>query len=365
MKRTISLLVLIALALTLFVSCDDHEHDFSKKWSKDSDYHWHACSVENCSEKSDREEHDFEVVTDENGDRKNVCSVCGEENDKVPTAPEHEHVYAEEYSTSENFHWYACTVENCYEMNEREEHHYSSPEVSYSEKLITTKYVCDDCGYTYTDEIEVSTKVDDAMSWNEAFEGFELKNFDMYVYFGPHDNPENVNHCKIADDTVFYELGSGMVFYAQKNADGTYVTYFVDKENDRYVIDAEAGDLYFERAKVEPVLHISFADNFEKFTYDAELAAYVYDGVIEAEATYPNGSTVTLYCFNNKVVIANGEIVSIDAEYAFDMEKVGKEYYRFAYYDIGYTNFSIPKNVIDNAMTEEEFGENIGVRPEE
>ena len=46
---------------------DTHEHTFSKQWSNDETYHWHAATCEHTSEVRDKAEHTFA-----NG----VCTVC-------------------------------------------------------------------------------------------------------------------------------------------------------------------------------------------------------------------------------------------------------------------------------------------------
>ena len=106
MKRFLSLFVLIALLATLLVSCNlpGHEHTFAEEWTSDSDYHWHACTAsEECTEKSDSAAHDYETTTDAAGKLINLCKVCGYSNEKVSTAPAHDHVFAEEYAHSSGY----------------------------------------------------------------------------------------------------------------------------------------------------------------------------------------------------------------------------------------------------------------------
>ena len=195
MKKIIAFALLFTMIFAMLASCtEEHEHDFEKEWSSDSDYHWHACTaVDGCDKKDDKEAHDFEIVTDENGDPINKCKVCGETNTKVNTAPEHEHVFAEELTASENFHWYPCTVEGCYEASEKSEHSFGNPEVTYGDKKISIKQTCVDCAYEKVEEQTVKTEVDDALAWDNAFKNFRLTNFTMDVFLVSGDYTHN-NH---------------------------------------------------------------------------------------------------------------------------------------------------------------------------
>ncbi|MBQ8341231.1 MAG: hypothetical protein IJY22_02500 [Clostridia bacterium] len=70
MKKTLSLLLAIALCLSLsvlFTACG-HEHTFSTDWSKDDTHHWHACTGKDCTEIADKAEHSY--------GESNTC-VCG------------------------------------------------------------------------------------------------------------------------------------------------------------------------------------------------------------------------------------------------------------------------------------------------
>ena len=331
-------------AFTL-ASCDDHEHVFEDKWTSDSDYHWHACENANCDEYEDKDEHDFELTYDENGDPYNKCKVCGKKNTKVSTAPAHDHVFAEEYTSSENFHWYACEVEGCFEASEKAEHQFANPEVEYEDSKITMTYVCQICEYEKVESKTVETQVDDATDWNDTFENFELKNFSMYVYLGSVDN-DDTRHCMVDDDTVYYCIPGAREFYSQKNSDGTYTKYV--KEGGKFVKSEDVDGAWFTSGATEPVIRISFADNFDKFVYDAESASYTCDEALEAEYTNFAGSEWrTLYCYNSVVKVSDGEISYIQCDYNFELEDDFRS--SFIYYNIGMTDFSVPQSVIDEA----------------
>ncbi|MBP3422334.1 MAG: metallophosphoesterase [Clostridia bacterium] len=54
----------------------EHEHVFSEEWSGNSSYHWHACTVEGCTEKESFVKHSGEALV---CNSKAICSTCGRE----------------------------------------------------------------------------------------------------------------------------------------------------------------------------------------------------------------------------------------------------------------------------------------------
>lgn len=86
-KKILSFLIAICMVLPFgfaLTACGGHEHTASKDYSCDDTYHWKVCTDEDCGEKLDKEEHDFEEETieatiDEEGKTIKTCSVCGKE----------------------------------------------------------------------------------------------------------------------------------------------------------------------------------------------------------------------------------------------------------------------------------------------
>ena len=350
MKKSFSFILAICMCLGLLftlASCEDHEHEFESEWSKDSDYHWHACINSNCEVTKDKEEHDFEVEYDENGAPYNKCSVCGKQNTNVNTAPAHDHIFADEFSSSENFHWKECITAGCFEAIEKNEHQYANPEVEYAASSITMIYVCEVCNYRRIETKTVDTQLDNATHWNEMFENFELTNFSMYVYINGVDD-EDTRHCMVDSDTVYYCIPGGRTFYSQKNPDGTYNTYVKDWENNKYELSDDHTETAFVAGAREPVIRVSFADNFDKFTYDEETASYKCSEAIEAECTNFSGTEwQKMYCYNSVIKVNDGKILYIECDYNFDLDGVGKS--SFIYYNIGITDFSVPPQVVEEA----------------
>lgn len=359
MKKFLSVICLLAMMLTMLVSCEEHEHVFdTDNWVTDDDYHWHACTaVDGCPEVDDKDEHEFEVVEGKDGKMVNQCKVCGETNDKIPTAPEHEHNFSDKLTGGDNYHWYACTVEGCYEQKDKKEHAFGNPEVTYEDSKITTKYVCVDCAFEKIEEQAVKTEVDDALSWNDAFKQFKLTNFTMDVnFFFKEQNMKHNNHCVVTEEDAYYCIPDSNEFYTFTNEDGTYTTYKRRGSNDPFVLLKDKSSTYLVGAQTETVLQVSFEENFDKFTYDAESGSYVCADPIEAKCftALESTETMTLYCYNNVVKIVDGKISYIEASYYFDKSELEIEDKSFKYYNIGISAVEMPQSVIDNAIKEGE-----------
>jgi len=82
MKKGLTLLLMILMVLTVFVSCNEakHEHSYGTEWKYDENNHWHECS---CGEKSEVANHIWdagkitkEATAAEDGVKTYTCSVC-------------------------------------------------------------------------------------------------------------------------------------------------------------------------------------------------------------------------------------------------------------------------------------------------
>lgn len=65
------------------VESEKHEHTFSKEWTSDKVFHWHAATCGHKTEISDKAEHTFgewkvtkEATEKQGGEKKRICSVC-------------------------------------------------------------------------------------------------------------------------------------------------------------------------------------------------------------------------------------------------------------------------------------------------
>lgn len=117
---------LVMPAILLFAACGKHEHTFSSDWTKTETQHWHACTDENCDEKSDLGDHNFVWVektpagvhTDrvETG----TCSICQYQKDRTI---EGSGIHTWEWKTSDTKHWQETTCEHETPLKRNEQDH--------------------------------------------------------------------------------------------------------------------------------------------------------------------------------------------------------------------------------------------------
>lgn len=117
---------LVMPAILLFAACGKTEHTFSSEWSTTDSQHWHACTDENCDEKSDLGDHNFVWVektpagvhTDrvETG----TCSICQYQKDRTI---EGSGLHTWEWKTSDTKHWQETTCEHETPLKQNEQDH--------------------------------------------------------------------------------------------------------------------------------------------------------------------------------------------------------------------------------------------------
>ena len=368
MKKIFYPLLCLAITLSLCIclgSCnnEDHQHNFQKTWSFDEDFHWNACDGNGCTSVENKAEHDFEEV-----DGSEICKSCGYVSELVNTAPEHQCVFATEYSKNDNFHWYACTVEGCTERGERAEHDFAMPEIIQEANEIKRIYTCSLCNHEKTEITVISSVVEGEASWTQAFDNLALTNFEMDVYITDEYGTQH-NHCIVTESGAYFKITDFIEYYTVKNADGTCTTY--GKQAD-YIVEgaldykrfyklSDTSDKYLTQAQVETVLAVSFADNYDSFTYDEANGAYVCEAPIPTTAYLSDGTPYPedMYCYDVIVKVADGKISYISAKYYFvygDMtsEDMGTQS-SFVYANIGMCEVTIPQSVILNAIDDPDY----------
>ena len=346
MKKYLTIFIFLVVLVTLS-SCagNDHTHEYGTDYKFNNTHHWNECVVEGCTEKSNQAEHEMEG---------NKCSICGYVNEEISTAPEHTHEYDDAYVFNETSHWHACKVEGCFEKDSLSEHQFGNPEITYTDKLMTIVNKCVDCGYETKEEIEIDSNIDSAIEWNEMFEAFELTNYSLNICFEKDENGEwiTTNHCEVDANGAHMNMRGNLAY--TKTTDGqTYVTYSKALLEDNFVKYKDQSKQYYDYIVEETVLEISFLDNYEKFTYNEEKGIYECKEVIVAKAHYyeKDKEPDDIYCRYSAVVVVNGKISSIYAEYSFESLDSSISY--FEYYNIGSTVVSIPEYVVETAIPEE------------
>ena len=387
MKKILALIfVLTALTcFSLFGGCDalqgkndekgdenQVKHEFATEFSFDDSYHFRKCTEDGCEEVTDKAEHDLEVVKDgENTLLK--CSGCGYS--KEYNIEEHEHDFNDEWENNENYHWHACSFEGCMEREDKAEHAFGNPEITYTSESATKKYTCVDCGFEKTETITIETIVSNENAWKDAFANLALINYSMRVDFTRTYDGETFvesNECHIAEDGAYVKWAGGSEYYLMKNENGTFSNYqSIDKyENGERILLGwveldDNTDHNYKDIVTQSVLPFTVEENYNNFEYNEETGSYLST----EEMTFPlykidqNGEQqiyATMIAFNAEVRVVDGKIAYISSEYRFPEKEDSNIKYSFVYWNIGSSEVALPLEVSENAISETEYKKEYG-----
>lgn len=98
-----------------------HEHVFSTSWESNADYHWHKCTVQGCTEVSDKEAHVYTNTwwKNSNGNHGRTCDKCRHEGEI--------HEFRKYYDfVDATYHVERCGYLNCTYVGRQETHSYDS-----------------------------------------------------------------------------------------------------------------------------------------------------------------------------------------------------------------------------------------------
>ena len=208
-------------------SSSSDEHHYSSSWSKDRQYHWHACTDRGYeSLYIDKEEHSFEIYSHTEATFNSYevttyrCVVCGYSYQEIGNTAEHN--YSDDYSFDDVYHWHQCIdpgyedlTTDFVEHNFIEAYHASAT----FEKQGYTGYVCTICGYSYTvyDEEMLQHSYSNEWSVNENShwhscldEGYEdLQSNSQNHLFGNYDDylENNIRRrrCQVCNYSYLYD----------------------------------------------------------------------------------------------------------------------------------------------------------------
>lgn len=191
MNRLLKSLVLVFLTLALvFGLCackeepqqpQEHVHTFSSEWTTDATYHWHAATCEHTDQKADRAKHTWtsKVLTPAthttDGERELTCTGCGLTKKEVIPAMTLVHIFSEEWTHDETYHWHAATCEHTGEKGSFEPHTWDSSEVITPSSCTVAgaiRYTCK-CGAVKEEALPLHTFAtawtgDDTYHWHAA-----------------------------------------------------------------------------------------------------------------------------------------------------------------------------------------------------
>ena len=256
----------------------------------------------------------------------------------------------EAWAKNETAHWHACKTQNCSAKQDEAEHAFTSPVIEQTDSKITKTYICEVCAYEKVEETTISSIVNNEATWDQAFENLSLINYSITITL---KSPEgtHINRVEVGDTAAHYEIDGFVEYYTAKGEDGAFATYvnyqgYGTAHKGFVKLTDNTTDEYYTSAATEALLQISFAENFKKFTYDAEKGAYVCADEIGAIMFYPDGTPMeeTMTCFNCVVKVADGKITYIEADYKLSNETAEGLDYSFCYYNIGMTEVIVPQS---------------------
>lgn len=235
-------------------------------------------------------------------------------------------------------------------------HRYGNPKLSYADGKVTIKYVCVDCDYYELEERAVSTQVSDAQAWDEIFQNFSLTKYSLEFRTYLRDKVE-LQHCVVTEDRGYYTHSVinahdvnqyGDEYYTLQKEDGTYITYIRSGEDGTVSLAPETDGAYWEDMKTGSEVYLSLTGMFDQFTYDAKSGSYISSEPMEVELMDGNGlslgvKTVWYVCVN----IADGQILSIKADYSEVNEYLESSKFGFTFYNIGFSVVKVPQHFIE------------------
>ncbi len=228
MKRNSIFLSLAIIALSL-VSCNFkiHVHTFEEAWSFNSEYHYHQATCEHTSMISNKEAHDFSLIStieptfESEGSSFYKCNVCGYQ--KEETIEKLKHSYANEYSFDDYTHWFRCLDEGYEDLRIKEENHDDKDEVIITQSTETevglAQYTCSICHHTYLKDLLIKTSIVSSPKPNEQdiYVGQTLKTVPLIGGKGTVDGSFIwTNEDEVIDSARYYSVT------------------FIPKENEKY-----------------------------------------------------------------------------------------------------------------------------------
>lgn len=135
-----------------------HTHTFSEDWSKNETYHWHAATCGHEQEVDSKSEHTWNngeitkpATSTADGVKTYTCTICGATKEENVVYVPHTHTFSEYWSKDDDYHWYACTGDDCTEVDDKAKHTWGEANVVRDPSHIDggrTDYTCTVCGKT-------------------------------------------------------------------------------------------------------------------------------------------------------------------------------------------------------------------------
>lgn len=119
-------------------------HQYSSDYQFDEVSHWHTCTVENHTDTTEKEDHEYDNAMDTD------CNVCG----YVRTL---KHTFSSTWTNDNTSHWHICTEEGHTDTSEKLPHSFNDGVITQSateEAEGVKTFTCVDCGYQKTESVD-------------------------------------------------------------------------------------------------------------------------------------------------------------------------------------------------------------------
>lgn len=195
------------------------------------------------------------------------------------------------------------------------------------------------------------SEIKDAAAWDAAFENLEWINYSLDMIRRNNDGETFLETNYIFEEDAAWYLDGSDDVYTVKNADGTFTTYLHMIEKNATLIPNDTGSFYYQRIWNMSAVELSFAGQFDKFSYDKDSGSYISEEKLETPYKYPNGNEGVWYCSKTTLQFVDGKISGMAFDFRnFEDEKSPLHTYRF--YNIGISKVEIPQSILDTARPE-------------
>ena len=166
----------------------EHQHSWSKDWTKNDQFHWHDCTAQGCTETDNSKKDGFgthswdsgkvlkEATTSAAGTMEYKCTVCGfvkTEQIPVVSTPQHQHQWSSAWTYNNTNHWHDCTASGCTLSNAADKYGYAPHSFgawrTVKEATATTEGLMEhqcQCGYKESKTIPVKTQTQCNHNWS-------------------------------------------------------------------------------------------------------------------------------------------------------------------------------------------------------
>ena len=207
----LALVLVLALSLSIFSACNKN-HKYSSEWKFDEKTHWHECTAKKHTDTTEKTPHVFtwteKTPAGFHTDKveKGVCE-CGYETERTISGTA-THTYGEEWTKDESGHWHESTCGTTAPTHDAMKKDFAAH--TFDEGVETKpadfgvvgekKFTCEECGYSYTQEIPALGAKDNTISF--ANDLVDEKTYDGLAFI---IDPAKVNRKGDGEITITYK----------------------------------------------------------------------------------------------------------------------------------------------------------------